>query len=101
MVLASLGVGLAFGLVAAYVEWALAEVRVKDVARVNGAPDNSLFGYGLVIGRTAPVTATLDVGVGLADPLIRDLARKKSSSLGPDRPMANRQQPPTEHRSTP
>jgi flagellar P-ring protein precursor FlgI len=29
---------------------AAAEVRVKDVARVQGVRDNSLFGYGLVVG---------------------------------------------------
>lgn len=30
-------------------------------------------------------------GIGLADLLVKDLTRKNSSSLGPERPMANRQ----------
>src|SRR5438093_4745010 len=50
VVLASLALGLIFGLLAAYTELAAAEVRVKDVARVYGVRDNSLYGYGIVIG---------------------------------------------------
>jgi flagellar P-ring protein precursor FlgI len=48
-VLIRIAVALAIGL-AALAPHAQADVRVKDVARVHGVRDNSLYGYGLVIG---------------------------------------------------
>ncbi|HEV8281004.1 MAG TPA: flagellar basal body P-ring protein FlgI, partial [Candidatus Limnocylindrales bacterium] len=50
MVLLLLALGLIAGILGAYAELASADVRVKDVAKVYGVRDNSLFGYGLVIG---------------------------------------------------
>ena len=45
-----LALGLVAGLITLYAEIAAADVRVKDVAKVFGVRDNSLIGYGIVIG---------------------------------------------------
>ncbi len=62
---------------------AAAEVRVKDIARVQGVRDNSLYGYGLVVGlngtgdksRTSPFTpqavASMLQRLGIAVPVER------------------------------
>jgi flagellar P-ring protein precursor FlgI len=48
--LVALGAVLAIGLVLLAAAPAVGQVRVKDVARVQGVRENSLYGYGLVVG---------------------------------------------------